>query len=120
MTVLLLITWGLTSLYESEEEKKDKTFADGKASDDEKEQHQLLSKYHSFRFKYVSVYSVIMLADWMQGTHMYTRKYHSDQTATHYHHHRKYPSFHCLRQGTVNPTVHFFSLRACHHCMLYF
>jgi MFS transporter, MFS domain-containing protein family, molybdate-anion transporter len=37
-----------------------------KSSDD------MLLEFHSFRFSYISVYIVIMLADWMQGTHMYT------------------------------------------------
>lgn len=32
----------------------------------------LADSYHSFRRQYLVVYSIIMLADWMQGTHMYT------------------------------------------------
>mmetsp|Transcript_23348 Transcript_23348/g.48501 ORF Transcript_23348/g.48501 Transcript_23348/m.48501 type:complete len:493 (-) Transcript_23348:60-1538(-) len=77
MTGLLLVTGALTSLYETEEEKQDKEFvktgkdANG-AGEAAKSQHELLGKYHGFRLKYVSVYAVIMLADWMQGTHMYT------------------------------------------------
>lgn len=34
--------------------------------------HEKLSDFYKFRKKYISVYLVIMLADWMQGTHMYT------------------------------------------------
>jgi MFS family permease len=34
--------------------------------------HELLTEFHGFRTMYVTVYAVIMLADWMQGTHMYT------------------------------------------------
>ena len=32
----------------------------------------LQAEFHTFRWSYLSVYLVIMLADWMQGTHMYT------------------------------------------------
>lgn len=31
-----------------------------------------LGEYYAFRRRYIIVYLVIMLADWMQGTHMYT------------------------------------------------
>ena len=75
MTILLVFTGALTSFYEPEDEKKDKEFVKGSTADgDEKAQtqHELLTKYHGFRLKYVAVYAVIMLADWMQGTHMYT------------------------------------------------
>mmetsp|Transcript_8628 Transcript_8628/g.23904 ORF Transcript_8628/g.23904 Transcript_8628/m.23904 type:complete len:492 (-) Transcript_8628:48-1523(-) len=79
MTGLLLVTGALTSLYVTEEEKQDQEYVkkDGAATTNgaaeaAKSQHELLAKYHGFRFKYVSVYAVIMLADWMQGTHMYT------------------------------------------------
>merc|ERR1712151_161405 len=33
---------------------------------------KLQSKYNTFRRKYLVVYLIVMLADWMQGTHMYT------------------------------------------------
>jgi len=33
---------------------------------------ELQSKFNLFRRKYLIVYLIIMLADWMQGTHMYT------------------------------------------------
>lgn len=32
----------------------------------------LHTEFNAFRWSYLSVYLVIMLADWMQGTHMYT------------------------------------------------
>mmetsp|Transcript_26960 Transcript_26960/g.40502 ORF Transcript_26960/g.40502 Transcript_26960/m.40502 type:complete len:510 (+) Transcript_26960:218-1747(+) len=35
-------------------------------------QDQLKRKFDKFRTKYIIVYLIIMLADWMQGTHMYT------------------------------------------------
>ncbi|KAL7581405.1 hypothetical protein ACA910_021992 [Epithemia clementina (nom. ined.)] len=95
MTILLVLTGFLTSFYENEDEKQDKEFLKGStegsktettttttasapgAKDEDQtskmqQHHQLLTQYHAFRFKYVAVYSVIMLADWMQGTHMYT------------------------------------------------
>lgn len=37
-----------------------------------KTHESLLAEFNSFRWSYLSVYLVIMLADWMQGTHMYT------------------------------------------------
>ena len=66
MTGLLVLTYGLTSIFEDKEEEKDST---GKSKSSG---HELHSKFNSFRGKYIIVYNVIMLADWMQGTHMYT------------------------------------------------
>jgi len=37
-----------------------------------KTHESLLAEFNTFRWSYLSVYLVIMLADWMQGTHMYT------------------------------------------------
>ena len=37
-----------------------------------KKNQKLRSKFDAFKRSYLIVYSVIMLADWMQGTHMYT------------------------------------------------
>lgn len=37
-----------------------------------KSQEQLKTEFAKFRAKYIVVYLIIMLADWMQGTHMYT------------------------------------------------
>jgi MFS family permease len=61
--------------YESEQEgtgaptvKAPSTNGNGKT----KTHHELLSEFHLFRREYITVYLVIMLADWMQGTHMYT------------------------------------------------
>lgn len=42
---------------------------DGKKEETDGELHK---KFHTFRRKYLIVYLIIMLADWMQGTHMYT------------------------------------------------
>jgi predicted MFS family arabinose efflux permease len=66
MTGLLLIVLALSSyLYVPEDEKDDK-----KAP--HKTHEQLHSEFNTFRHEYILVYLVIMLADWMQGTHMYT------------------------------------------------
>lgn len=80
MTGLLVVIGVLTHLYVPEEEQQEAAYVashpDGKrrASDrpSDVQLHKQLQEFHAFRFKYVSVYSVIMLADWMQGTHMYT------------------------------------------------
>jgi hypothetical protein len=37
-----------------------------------KTHESLHAEFNTFRWSYLSVYLVIMLADWMQGTHMYT------------------------------------------------
>jgi MFS family permease len=45
------------------------------SSNQQQEQQQQQDKratFYAFRRKYLAVYVVIMLADWMQGTHMYT------------------------------------------------
>lgn len=66
MTGLLLVSGAISFLYNPEEEEGTKE----KANDDKN--HMQLSKFHSFRRQYMVVYVIIMLADWMQGTHMYT------------------------------------------------
>lgn len=81
MSGLLAITGILTLIYnpEAEEDKKDEkdeASKQGKQQNgkvaSEKSHHELLEEFHVFRRKYVLVFLVIMLADWMQGTHMYT------------------------------------------------
>lgn len=37
-----------------------------------KEHHEKVGEFHAFRRQYLVVFAIIMLADWMQGTHMYT------------------------------------------------
>jgi len=82
MSILLAFTLAVTSMY-SEEEDDDDNEGDNKengktngkesgASHKHGSHHELLTKFYAFRQKYAIVYSVIMLADWMQGTHMYT------------------------------------------------
>jgi len=70
MSVLLTITVVITQyLYTSEDQSENKS---EKGSEDEKSKAVLKKDFDVFRRKYIIVYLVIMLADWMQGTHMYT------------------------------------------------
>jgi len=70
MSVLLTITVVITQyLYTSEDQSENKS---EKGSADEKSKAVLKKDFDVFRRKYIIVYLVIMLADWMQGTHMYT------------------------------------------------
>ena len=67
MTGLLIVTLGLSSFYVPDDEKEKSGKVVGKKT------HKVLHKeFDSFRHQYMTVYAVIMLADWMQGTHMYT------------------------------------------------
>lgn len=73
MTALLLVTLFVTSFYTPEDEREDTvdtSKANGNAA--KKTNKDLRKDFDRFRSKYMSVYYVIMLADWMQGTHMYT------------------------------------------------
>lgn len=70
MTCLLIVTARLAQLYDPEKEDE-KLEAKMSAIDGEKH-HKKLDEFHVFRRKYILVYLIIMLADWMQGTHMYT------------------------------------------------
>jgi MFS transporter, MFS domain-containing protein family, molybdate-anion transporter len=65
MSGLLIVTMIVASFHTPEDEK-DKAVQGTKT-------HQILHKeFDSFRHQYITVYGIIMLADWMQGTHMYT------------------------------------------------
>mmetsp|Transcript_12693 Transcript_12693/g.13966 ORF Transcript_12693/g.13966 Transcript_12693/m.13966 type:complete len:478 (+) Transcript_12693:88-1521(+) len=70
MTGLLTTTLVLTSLYTPADEQDDKK--DAIKTSGGKSAKQLHNEFNSFRQKYIMVHLVIMLADWMQGTHMYT------------------------------------------------
>lgn len=73
MTALLIATIVIFNIFgpgdeeieDSTENKKDKDASKGK-------EDLLHDRFLTFRNKYIAVYLVIMLADWMQGTHMYT------------------------------------------------
>lgn len=72
MTVLLFITSLATQFHGfscEDDESKNKTETFKKASTSTA---SLEKQFDEFRWKYILVYYVIMLADWMQGTHMYT------------------------------------------------
>jgi len=68
MTVLLTVTIVITQYLYTSEETTEET-SDKKSADS---QVELKKQFDGFRRKYILVYLVIMLADWMQGTHMYT------------------------------------------------
>jgi hypothetical protein len=71
MTLLLVLTLGLASFFTPEDEKEENDkpkSSNGKKT--AKTHKQLHKEFDSFRHKYILVYLVIMLADWMQGTHM--------------------------------------------------
>lgn len=68
MSGLLVITYIVSIVFKTEEdESKNDDSTTSKVNDP-----KLVSKFNSFRRKYMIVYLIIMLADWMQGTHMYT------------------------------------------------
>ena len=69
MSALLVVTFVLTSFYTPEDEKENKTNSSSPNAESSIDLHK---KFDRFRHKYIAVYLVIMLADWMQGTHMYT------------------------------------------------
>lgn len=63
MSFLLIIVGCVSMIYSpATEAGKGNTKVDAK----------LVKDFRSFQSKYVTVFAVIMLADWMQGTHMYT------------------------------------------------
>ena len=81
MTALLIVTGGLVMMYSSDSnddvkesgKKESKNgAANGSANGSSASSSKNLEKFYAFRRQYMTVYLVIMLADWMQGTHMYT------------------------------------------------
>lgn len=68
MTGLLMVTFVLTSFYTPEYEM----LSPSSTSQSDSQKASLHKSFDQFRRKYIVVYLVIMLADWMQGTHMYT------------------------------------------------
>jgi MFS family permease len=68
MGILLIITLNLARLFGPKGDNDNKKVV-GKDDSSKKTLHY---KFDVFRRKYLAVYAVIMLADWMQGTHMYT------------------------------------------------
>jgi Sugar-tranasporters, 12 TM len=81
MTGMLALTYAVTSfLTVDEDEAEGKETEQKETSNDKqssghpakKNMHELHKEFDAFRRQYMIVYLVIMLADWMQGTHMYT------------------------------------------------
>eukprot|EP00934_Nitzschia_sp_Nitz4_P003175 Nitzschia sp. Nitz4//scaffold4_size323378//159788//161601//NITZ4_000663-RA/size323378-snap-gene-0.418-mRNA-1//1//CDS//3329553408//3165//frame0 len=68
MTALLCVIGALTTFFVADDEK-DSSESSATKNEEKKELHR---KFDRFRHNYIVVYLVIMLADWMQGTHMYT------------------------------------------------
>lgn len=66
MTALLIATSIFSYIFTPEDEEVENKDSKKDASQD------LHDQFLAFRNKYILVYLVIMLADWMQGTHMYT------------------------------------------------
>ena len=70
MSAALAVTLAINHFYTSDDNE---TPEEQKLLNKSKKTHEsLLAEFNSFRWSYLSVYLVIMLADWMQGTHMYT------------------------------------------------
>lgn len=68
MTGLLTVTIFFCTFYTPAEANSNSSSSSAKIS----KERDLHREFDSFRRKYLVVYLVIMLADWMQGTHMYT------------------------------------------------
>lgn len=79
MSGLLLLTYIISRVFDPEDndeskenEKHMNSKANGHNNDNSKSNKQLHAEFLAFRREYLIVYLIIMLADWMQGTHMYT------------------------------------------------
>jgi MFS transporter, MFS domain-containing protein family, molybdate-anion transporter len=75
MSGLLIVTLIMTSFYTPDDEKESTKIESSKSNEtvSTSKSHQVLHReFDAFRRQYMIVYAIIMLADWMQGTHMYT------------------------------------------------
>jgi MFS family permease len=78
LIVTYFVSWSVTPV--DEEEPESTTMNNEKQSkkighrlpSESHDTHQQHNQFLEFRRKYLTVYLMIMLADWMQGTHMYT------------------------------------------------
>jgi MFS family permease len=57
---------------DDDDEPKDKKNGQTSTGTAKNDHHEKLDDFYAFRRRYILVYLIIMLADWMQGTHMYT------------------------------------------------
>lgn len=69
MSGLLIVTYTLAHAFSPDD---DNGLDHSRKQRGKKHNKKLHSKFNSFRRQYLVVYLIIMLADWMQGTHMYT------------------------------------------------
>jgi MFS family permease len=81
MTIMLIVIGGISIYFTNEDSDEHQSLSEkqqpadvvhGKKTTAISSQHQLHLEFYKFRRQYMIVYFVIMLADWMQGTHMYT------------------------------------------------
>jgi len=75
MSGALIIIYVFSLYFTPEDEAVTETEVDGKqnsANGDNSKTNELHKEFDVFRRRYLIVYLIIMLADWMQGTHMYT------------------------------------------------
>ena len=77
MTGLLIVIYGISTLFNIDDEDDGKSTKKNSNGSSKKTRHELHVDFDSFRRQYMVVYLVIMLADWMQGTHMYTLYMHT-------------------------------------------
>ena len=64
--------WGVVQLAFAPEDDEDEKEGKSNGKTTDHHHHHMLDDFYAFRRTYFVVYLVIMLADWMQGTHMYT------------------------------------------------
>jgi hypothetical protein len=69
MTGLLVVAGGVSVWYSTDDGRDTKEKTDSAV---EKEHEGKLKDFYAFRRRYITVYLVIMLADWMQGTVSYS------------------------------------------------
>ena len=65
MTVLLIVTLVSSSFYTSDDEKSNDHAGTSRTPTDAQQRGELHKNFDKFRKKYMAVYLVIMLADWM-------------------------------------------------------
>lgn len=76
MTLLLVVISIATQFFYTQ----DDATTEGRKTQSDDNDDSLKKEFEGFRRKYITVYLVIMLADWMQGTHMYTFTCHTTLT----------------------------------------
>lgn len=71
--ILLLLVLFLT-LFQLTQQHQQQTKQQIKERKEENKEHkkELKKEFYYFQFKYLIVYFIVMLADWLQGTNMYT------------------------------------------------